>query len=297
MKKAFDIAQVLLLDGGAIGYLAWVLVVWMVLNASKIGIQVLAAARWIWRQRWRIMFRVKGLGDVIILCLIAACAFFTRGFWVAQIQMIEQRWVSPTYVVNDSSAWATSVYESEIKRHTSEREFQIVRDSTYSLAQELGCEPIDIYEVAYSECGMNPYCVRKDGIAAGWIQFTVIGLQGLGVTLDGVKEMCRVRDAVGIMALTGRYMRRAAKGRKLLSSTEVYTAVFAPGKVSAQENEALYSGWKNPAYYLNAPALDGYFFFGEKVVFLPSKRDGVITKLDMRASLAYKKATLLRRYK
>jgi len=296
MKKLIDLIQVVLLDGGMIGLLGWTAVVWLFFQAHRILRLCFMVIQWAWRHRSSLIFCIRSWTMLIGLALLAVPLFLFRRVIVNEIQYIEEAYISPTYATNDSSSFAVWVYEQELRKHTSDAEFQTVRDSTIQLSRQIGCSMLDIYEVAYSECGMNPFCIRDDGVAAGWIQFTTIGLQGLGVTLEQVKAMCGQRDVVGIMTLTGKYMRRAAKGLALFNSTEVYTAVFAPGKIQVPENATLYEGWKNPAYYLNAPALDGYFFSGEKVLFLPSKRDGRITKLDMKASLAYKKSRLLARY-
>ena len=64
---------------------------------------------------------------------------------------------------------------------------------------KVGCSPLAIYEVAYSECGLNPFRIRDDGVAAGWIQFTTNGLPGIPTdgrqtTLPEVKDACRRRD-------------------------------------------------------------------------------------------------------
>jgi hypothetical protein len=295
VKKVFDIAQVVLSDGGAVGFLAWCIVIVAVLQGGKILGAAIGLTVQLFGKAKQLLFFPNSLPRIILILSAAGILFMFRDEIVKQSQYIEQAFISPTYIVSDTSYWATSCYETELKRHVNQAEFEIVRDSTYALAKDLGCEPLAIYEVAFSECGMNPFCVRTDGIAAGWIQFTSIGVAGHGVSLSQVKAWCLNRETRSIMALTGKYMRCAASGRNLRTSTDVYCAVFAPGKIGYSENSPLYSGWKNPEYFLNK-GLDGYAIRGEKVLFLEYTRDGVLTKNDLAGALAYKKSRLLKKY-
>ena len=297
MKKIIDFCQVLLLDDGGLGFVCWGIVAILLLQSMKLigaGFKVLA---WIWSAKDNVLFLPNSKGRWAVVLSVASVAFLCRGSIVNQIQYVEQMYISPTYTVADTSFWATSCYETELKKHCNESDFNTVRDSTYQLAKELGCEPLAIYEVAQSECGMNPFCIRKDGGAAGWIQFTRIGVRDLGGSLEQVKGWCAGRDATKIMMLTGKYMRKAAAGRSLQNSTAVYCAVFAPGKISHGENEVLYKGWSNPEYYLNK-GLDGYEIRENgKVLHMASLADGVLTKNDLKGALAYKKAKLLEKYR
>lgn len=296
MRKVSDLFQLFLSDDGGIGFVAWVIVTVAVLQAGKLFFAGVELIQYFWRKRSVLFFIPNSKAKIALVLTIAFVLYLFRAGLVEQIQYVEQMYIHPTYLVSDSSYWATSCYETELKKRVNQSEFETVRDSTYSLAKELGCEPLAIYEVAFSECGLNPFCVRTDGIAAGWIQFTAVGVRYLGVSLSEVKQWCQTRDAKRMMGLTGKYMRKAANGRTLRTSTDVYCAVFAPGKIGHGEDQALYSGWGNPEYFLNK-GLDGYQIRGEKVLFLSSKRDGVLTKNDLTGALAYKKAGLLTKYK
>lgn len=289
MKKIFDFFQVWLQTPG-FGIIAAFILVVLFLQAIKLLHFIMSVTRRAILSSRAIVFRFWGARRLILILLFSLPIYMHGERISAAMQYIEQYYIDPVYQVSDSTAFATYCYETELKKSVTDAEFQIIRDSTYSLAKQIGCEPIHIYEVAYSECALNPFRVRDDGIAAGWIQFTVVGLSGLGVSLSEVKDMCKRRDAIGIMALTGRYMRRLPKVR---SSTDVYCAVFAPGKMTS--GNILYSGWENPQYYLNK-GLDGYVIKNGVVMRLPYTRDGVITKTDLTAALAYKKANLLKRY-
>ncbi len=296
MRKVSDILQFLLSDDSLIGYVVWVVVVVLLFQAVKLFLAGVRLIQYLWSKRGELLFIPGSTSKMAYVLTISFVLYLCRVGLVEQIQYVEQMYIHPTYVVSDSSYWATSCYETELKKRVNQSEFETVRDSTYSLAKELGCEPLAIYEVAFSECGLNPFCVRTDGIAAGWIQFTSVGVRDLGVSLSEVKQWCQTRDTKRMMGLTGKYMRKAANGRTLRTSTDVYCAVFAPGKIGHGEDQALYSGWGNPEYFLNK-GLDGYQIRGEKVLFLSSKRDGVLTKNDLTGALAYKKAGLLAKYK
>ena len=127
------------------------------------------------------------------------------------LQLLERNYLDPTYISpSDTSAFALSCYENALSRNLSETEAQIVKQRTRQLAARIGSTPLAIYEVAWSECGLNPFTIRKDGLAAGWIQFTTAGLDGLGYSLDQVKAACQRRDIGLIMDLTDAYILRAA---------------------------------------------------------------------------------------
>lgn len=295
MKPLFDLLQIALQTPGLGLLVSFVLVV-AVLQAWKLIGVLFSVCIAVLKQSKKVVFRFWGVKRAAWL-LVLATLVYMFGYQIScALQYLEEAYISPTYIVADSSAWAMQCYESEIKKHTTPAQFQVVRDSTYVLAAELGCDPLSIYEVAQSECGMNPFCIRTDGIAAGWIQFTTNGLGDFGVPLSTVKQWCQSGDAVALMALTGKYMRHWANGRKLQTSGDIYCTVFAPGCLHYSDEQALYAGWSNPAYYMNK-GLDGFVIAGDKALYLPYTRDGKLTKKDLTAALAYKKAGLLRKYK
>jgi hypothetical protein len=289
VKQASDIIQILLTDLGPFSALVALALAWLILQAGRI-IQVLFGA---------ILAGVKAARFVLVnpfnartgiaVLFIAATLYLNAGRVSDVLQYVEQAVICPTYADTAHSYYVECLYEDQIKKHTNEAQFLTVRDSTRALAKEIGCTPADIYLVAYSECGLNPFTIRTDGIAAGWIQFTKAGVQNLGVSLEQVKRYCREGNAERIMALTGAYIRLAAKGRPIKSATDFYTAVFAPGKLGAGMDDVLYQGFANPEYYLNA-GLDGYFVESGKVLYLPHRKDGKLTKRDLYASLMYKDA-------
>lgn len=292
MKQAIDIIQILLTDLGPFSFLMAVVLAWALIQAGKLagfavhGI-VLAA-----KGVSAISFNPFKLNNAALVLLIGSVIYISGENVTNGLQYVEQR-INPTHTTSDTSFFAESRFEDVIKQHTNEAQFLTVRDSTRALAKEIGCRPQDIYLVAYSECGLNPFTIRKDGIAAGWIQFTRAGVKGLGRSLEDVKAACNAKDAVEVMRLTGAYIRRAAGGRKIESATDFYCAVFAPAKMRAGMDDALYSGLSNPEYYLNS-GLDGYFVESGKVLYLPHLKDGKLTKRDLMAALEYKKAKFLK---
>lgn len=294
MKNIVDAIQIGLQIPG-FGFLVAFALVVLAAQAAKLAAVALSATVVALRSTRFVVFKFWGFQRVVWLSLLALPIYIFSAQISNALQYAEQMYLRPVYVVSDTSAWAVSVYEGVLKKHTTESQFQAVRDSTYRLAADLGCDPIAIYEVAYSECGLNPFCIRADGIAAGWIQFTALGLSGFGVSLAEVKSWCKNGDAVSIMAMTGKYMRRWAGGRKPRTSADVYCAVFAPGKIDAAHDDVLYKGWNNPEYYMNK-CLDGYKVVSGKALYLPYTMDGILTKNDLKSALAFKKSTLLRKY-
>lgn len=295
MKKISDIIQIMLSDQDyALRFLLCIVLVLVILQALKIAREaffllcacVRAARRLIVKmtpRRW------------LLTGIVAGCFTPLTPVAVVGIQWAENNWLHPLYVTpQDTSAWALSRYEAALEKKLSPGEAETVKRRTREIAARVGSSPQAIYEVAYSECGLDPFCIRKDGIAAGWLQFTAVGLSGFGVSLDQVKAACRRRDAAFIMDLSERYLIFWAKGRPLPTSTEVYTAVFAPSHFGEPDEAVLYSGWDRPSYLLNA-GLDGhkYRMKGNKLVWF-REPDGAITINDLRLALAAKRCKFLK---
>lgn len=228
-------------------------------------------------------------------------AAFSIGLWIVAeplrdaLQIMECKYIAPVYA-DDFEALPDDVlqgrFEALLFRHTGADQFPLFRDSIGALAGALGVHPNALYSVMYSESGLDPFCVRKDGKAAGLIQFTPAGLSGLGVSLDRVKRACKESDGRLIMSLTSAYMKRAANGRQLSGALDVYLAVFAPGKIGAGPDVVLYSGVGNPAYDLNA-GLDGWHVdWAGRIVRARSEMDGRITAGELGLCLERRVLTL-----
>ena len=292
MKQAIDIIQLLLTDLGPFSFLMAVVLAWALIQAWKLIIYAAEFLAMSIKEIRSLTYNPFSIKNAALVLLVGSVIYLNGQTVTTGLQYIEQS-ISPTYINTDTSFFSESRFEDVIKRYTNEAQFLTIRDSTRALAREIGCRPQDIYLVAYSECGLNPFTIRTDGIAAGWIQFTRDGLSGLGRSLEQVKQSCNAGDAVEIMRLTGAYIRRAAAGRKIESATDFYCAVFAPAKMGAGMDDTLYSGFSNPEYYLNA-GLDGYFVESGKVLYLPHLKDGKLTKRDLMAALEYRKAKFLK---
>ena len=298
MKPTLDLSQILLSLPGIFGYIACVLLLllcWQVVRlAGKVATLAGTALRYLRsvliRPTWPRLF---GIG------IVALPLSFFRLEIADALQVLEQR-INPAFVTSDTSRHALAVYEAELSRRVDTYEAQVIRRRTEEMAAKVGSTPLAIYEVAFSECGLNPFEIRKDGKAAGWIQFTRSGLIGLPATLEQVKEMCRRRDVEGIMDLTEQYLISRAAGRPLPAAVDVYTAVFAPGFIGRGEDAVMYAGWSNDAYRLNM-GFDGYFTETmpdgrQRIVRSLARCDGKITIRDLRLHLEAKKSRLLSRH-
>lgn len=227
----------------------------------------------------------------ILVTLLSALLYGFRYEVSDMIQYAEQIY-RPVYIVQYDSPELVRAYQKRLSVHCSPTEYKIVTDSVAAWNMEFSLEPSAIYECALPECGLNPFVIRADGKAAGFIQFTAAGLTGSGVSLDQVKIMCQSRNTTEIMRLTGWYLRSRADGRRFTTGADVYALVFAPVCLEKPETFVLYEGANNPAYYLNR-GLDGWEIDGNKVVRNPAKIDLKITKKELTLWLEYHKQKLL----
>lgn len=302
-KGHVDIAQVILTDDSLLGFLAWVLVATMLLQVLKITGAIGSCVGWVWRNRSTVLLR-PSWPMLLYISAIGLLAWMFRYPLNDRIQYIEQVYLRPVYMNSDTSFWALSMYEIELKRHVSESEFQIVKQETEHLAHDLKSSPLAIYEVCYSECGLNPFSCNVDDltgdtVAVGWIQFTRAGIkqvfvQGQQITWPQVKSWVKSRNLAAMMEATRSYMTGRANGRPLPTSTEVYITVFAPAFVSYGDDKTLYSISSWPAAYYDNKGLDGYGLVNGKIVKGAVFVDGKITVKDMRLHLAMKKSKFLK---
>jgi len=255
-----------------------------------------AASGWLWSAVRKVLPPLK-LGSLLWLCFGTILLYSLRFHIADALQDIECRYLSPVYVgqYTATDEMKIRIYESEIRRHTTAGEFEIIRDSTRATAARIGSTPVAIYEAAYLECGLNPFRVRDDRVAAGWIQFTRVGLRGSGLSLERVIAACQERDAALIMRLTDQYLRRKADrlpaGVSLQNTIDLYLAIFAPAHIGADPGKVVYAGFQNPAYYKNS-GLDGWTVDGGKIV--RGQKDGRITAFEIYLCLERKKALLLK---
>lgn len=262
-------------------------------------------------QAWRLLGAVCDLARLVgryiapvwrprYLLSVAALAlplWALSGAVSAWLEEAETRFLSPVYLAQALPPdHALSMYEAQIRKHCDEYETRIVTERTAQIADSIHSTPFAIYETALLECGLNPFRVRDDRVAAGWIQFTRAGCSGLGVTLEQVVSACNRRDVNFIMDLTEKYLIRkwAKAGRPDMRNTiDLYLAVFAPAHIGAEPERVVYAGFGNPAYDLNN-GLDGWFLDNRKIVRKRATCDGKITVWEIYLCLERKKRLLLK---
>lgn len=189
---------------------------------------------------------------------------------------------------------AVALYKARIRQHCDSYEAAIVIQRTAETAAKINSTPLAIYESALLECGLNPFRVRDDRVAAGWIQFTRVGCSGLGVTMPQVIAACNRRDIHFIMDLTERYLIRKweqAGKPDMRNTIDLYLAIFSPANIGASPEKVIYAGFSNPAYYKNS-GLDGWYKDGDSI--MRGAKDGRITGWEIFLCLERKKGLLLK---
>ena len=292
MKPISDLIQIGISLPGALGFVAAVGLVLLVLQFAKSLSDVLRgvgiAFRWL-----RARFIRLSVRRMFFVCLAAVPVFFCSSRISATLQYFEQIAV-PAYVNGDTSERALVLYEAALDKTCDTWEAGVVKRRTREIAAKIGCSPLAIYEVAYSECGLDPFRIRTDGKAAGWIQFTVAGSVGI-TSLPEVKQACKNRDVKKMMEWTETYLVSRAKGKPMRDATDIYVCVFAPGFLGADDSQVLYEGWSNPNYYLNK-IFDGYHIDHKgRIMRTDGAMDGKITIREMRLHLEAKKSRFLRK--
>lgn len=230
-----------------------------------------------------------------VLCL--GCAFFCY-FYRADLSDYIQSFETPVYdgqyaYMGDTAT--CKVFEGYIRRQIAPDKAQTVIRYTHRLCDSLNFPPNWMYQVANVECGLNPFTIRKDRVAAGWIQFTRKGLSGIAPakTLGEMIAACEAKDAEMIMRQTDAYMLHHCAGKKITRPVDVYLAVFAPAKMGAPESDILYQGWESSAYYLNK-GLDGWQKDGDGRIMRREKWcDGIITVKELGLCMEAKKNQFL----
>ena len=231
-------------------------------------------------------------------------AFLTIPVWMGSasihdlLQAQEYRW-RPVYENGPklNPAAQMEVYESEIRKHISGAQFDTLKAWTEYTAGRINTSPLCIYEAALLECGLKPFDVRKDLVAAGWIQFTDNGCASLSFTKEQVIRACRRKDITFVMRATDEYL--YAKWQKagrppVMKTIDLYLAIFAPAHIGRDANQVVYAGFNNRSYYLNA-GLDGWYMEPSGlIVRKDGAKDGRITIWEIYLCLTYKKGRLLK---
>ncbi len=309
-RSILDVVQVMLQQEPTIRWLFCVGLVVFLWQTAKIMGGLRRMIWWLFKQVKPVFFRWK-MRNLLIAAGIGTLVFFLSGPLNDWLQEIEQRYFSPVWLGKYSDvdeAHLLSIYETEMAKYLDNYELDVVKRRTKETAEKIQSTPLAIYECAYLECGLNPFTVRKDGVAAGWIQFTRAGLggmryQGQSVNFDQVLYACKHRNIGLMMDLSEIYLVskfQHAEKMPLNNTVDLYLALFAPVYIGRAHDQVIYQGYDNPSYYLNK-GLDGWFVqdnaAGQKQIFRKSKAcDGAITIWEIYLALEAKKGQMVSRY-
>ena len=291
MKNALDALQIILQTPVINTVVAPFLFIALV-TATK------AAAK-IWRYGWVVLKEIKSVFPKIGIKNAIFCGLFVifvtnYGGWLAlQVEYIETRYIDPVYAgqFSYSSDHVTAIYEQELRRHVDDYEFKIIQDSVRAMCDLFGCDSSAIYECMLPECGMNPFVIRTDGIAAGPIQFTRIGCKDLPFDLDQIKKWCRERNTRALMSATRQYLVSRSNGHQIKTGLDVYVCVFAPGYLGSSPDAVLYNS--GAAYRLNS-GIDGWVLNEGRIYRNPAAVDGSITVRELGLWMTAKKINLIK---
>lgn len=306
-KALFDFFQYLLNQDAWVQWIVCILLVYLVLQMLRIVRLLLVHTFRFFKKTYRFIF-IWGKRNLIGIAVLGTLLWAFSEPLLDCLQEVEQRYLTPVYLdaySNLSEEHLTAIFETELGKQVDAYEKRVVIRRTAEMAAKIQSTPLAIYEAAYLECGLKPFRVRTDGVAAGWIQFTRIGLanltyRGKPVTMDDVLHACQTRDIEFMMDLTEIYLVRKYEqsGQKpLLNTIDLYLALFAPAYIGAPSNQVVYAGIDNPSYYKNA-GLDGWYVVttpeGRQQIFNKrSERDGKITIWEIYLALEAKKRRLL----
>jgi hypothetical protein len=302
-----DFLQYLLGQDTWFRWIVCILLVYLVFQTARI---LRLSLRYLWlalRKSYHFVF-VWGKTNFLIISILGTILWLSSDYLLDQLQHIEQKYFSPVYIHQFdqlSEEHLIALYEAELGRQLDPYQTRRVIQRTHEIAARIQSTPLAIYEAAYLECGLYPFTVRSDQVAAGWIQFTRIGLGGLRykgqpVTFDQVLEACRKEDVEFMMDLTELYLvdKYERAGRQpLLNTIDLYLALFAPALIGAASDQVVYEGYTNPSYYKN-DGLDGWYVeknaAGQDQIFRKRKQcDGKITIWEMFLALEARKNQLV----
>ena len=289
MKNALDILQITLQTPGLnyAAIAALILLLWILLNTVRATIKLsFAVAR-------EILPKITVFRSVLIVILtIFAVQNATNISDYIQYWETKGEAVAVTEYKQFSTSKTVAIFEAALRANTLPEEYNIITDSIEALRIEFGMDSLAAYQCMACECSMNPFIIRKDGVAAGIIQFTENGCKGLGFDLSAVKNWCEQRDAKRIMWATGQYLRSRANGKQVKTGLDFYMIVFAPGYLGKPPHQVLYNS--GDAYRLNA-GMDGFCIQDGIIVRHPSAVNGDITVNDVNLWMLYKSGQIIKK--
>lgn len=304
-----DLLQLLLKQDWALRWIVCVLLVLLLWQLWKFLKGLLLLTGWMWRQSKKVLFRWNWY-RLAAASVLGTLVWAFSGPLADGLQEFEQQWF-PVWVGQYDyleEAHLTAIYETALAQKVDAYELEVIKTRTREMAAKIQSTPLAIYECAYLECGLQPFQIRKDGVAAGWIQFTKAGLGGLSyegrrVSMEEVTAACKRRDIRWMMDLSELYLvdkYQRSGSRPLNNTIDLYLALFAPAHIGAAHDKVVYSGWDNPSYYLNK-GLDGWYVKTQdarrpQIFRKESACDGAISIWEMYLALEAKKARLVGEY-
>ncbi len=134
------------------------------------------------------------------------------------------------------------------------------------VAKRLGCDPNDLLAVMYSESGLKPGAVNKNGGATGLIQFMPRTAKSLGTSTQAIKNMSAEEQLVYVekCIASNKKMAGYAANEKIGAGT-LYALIFLPARA---KRDVLTSCNEGTAYYSANKGLD-------------KNGDGMITKDEL----------------
>jgi hypothetical protein len=242
------------------------------------------------------LFPKMGVKNFLIIAFFAIFVEYKGEVISGWLQYFETRYLRPVAsgeYADYSADHLTAIYETELRRHVDPYEFKVIQDSVRAMSVLFGCDSSAIYEAALPECGLNPFVIRRDGVAAGWIQFTNAGCKGLPFTLDHIKNWCKTRNTAAIMSATRQYLVSRSHNRHIKTGLDVYICVFAPAFLGCPADKAMYCT-PSIEYQMNKN-LDGWHIESGRIVRSPGAMDGKITVGELGLWMNYHKGQLIRK--
>ena len=286
MKNVLDSIQILIQYPG-ISHVIVLIGLHLLLSALKATGAAISAARYV---SGKVLMKIT-LWRAIFLGIIAifVVEFMPLGDW---IQYIETKSEAVQEYNGFSTSKTVAIFEAELRRQTTSEEYNIITDSIQAWRVEFGMDSTAAYECMVCECSLNPFVIRKDGIAAGIIQFTGNGCDKMPFKMNDIKRWCEKRDAERMMWATGHYIRLWGKNKRIKTGLDFYITVFAPGYLGFGPDKVLYNS--GDAYRLNA-AMDGFRIENGIIVRSPGAVNGDITVRDVGLWQKYKVGQLIKR--
>lgn len=310
-KALFDFLQHLLVQDTWFRWIACIVLVYLVLQMVRIAQLALRHFFRFVKKTYRFTF-IWGRRNLLRIAVLGTLLWLFSKPLVDALQTVEQQFLTPVFL-NAYDNWndehLAAIFEEELGKQVDPYQKSVVTRRTREMAEKIQSSPLAIYEAAYLECGLNPFRVRNDRVAAGWIQFTRAGLaslryHGKPVSMDDVFRACETRDIEFMMDLTEIYLVRKYEqsGQKPLHNTiDLYLALFAPAHIGAPSSKVVYAGADNPSYFKNS-GLDGWYLVNtasgrQQIVRKHSARDAKITIWEIYLAIEAKKGKLLAQYR